>query len=394
MFEFVPGNYKWSRTALFVANITNQISEVHEIMDPLNNIPAGANQGEAWFENWSRMAERLRRLAEEDEARGWKLSASRKYLRSALYFISAEFFVDRGHPRRRQVYEDAMRMFAKGVEYSGRPTEFVEVPFEDTTFPALFIPAFQADGSPSPCMIHFDGSEDVKEFTYCAVNHGMADRGVSLLIVDHPGSGGGLRLRGLPVRHDIEVPAAACVDYLEGREDVDSDRIGIIAESLGGFYSVRSAAFEKRFKCCVAWGALWDWAATIEERKSWFPTPHDFLANLFMTDDEAELRRQVSLITLEGVADKVECPLLVVHGVNDRQVGVWAAEKTVEAAVDSPRRELKIFGFDEGGVEHCMIDNPTIGTDYMYSWIAEVLEADPAPPYPTRGQDVASSSAA
>jgi dienelactone hydrolase len=379
MFEFFPGNYKWSRNAIFAADVGGAASEVFEIAQPLNAMPEGADPGELWYESWKRMGERIENLAKEDEAANHLLSASRKFLRAALYYITAEDQLDYRQIRRLQVYEKAIECFQKGVEYSGRPTEFVEVPYEGTTLPSLFMPAYQADGSPSPCMIHFDGSEDVKELTYLAVNHGMADRGVSLLIVDHPGSGGGLRLRGLPVRHDIEVAASACVDYLEGRDDVDSDRIGIIAQSLGGYYAPRSAAFEKRLKCCVAWGALWDWAANIKERASWYPTSHEFLANLFRTEDPEELAFKVSQFTLEGVADKIECPLLVVHGENDRQIGLWAAQKTYEAAVNSPRRELKVFTFNTGGVEHCQIDNVTLATDYMYDWIAEVLEANPIP---------------
>jgi len=35
-------------------------------------------------------------------------------------------------------------------------------------------------------------------------------------------------------------------------------------------------------------------------------------------------------LTLEGVADKITCPLLVVHGENDRQIPLWHAEKTIE----------------------------------------------------------------
>ena len=36
-------------------------------------------------------------------------------------------------------------------------------------------------------------------------------------------------------------------------------------------------------------------------------------------------------MTLENVADKITCPLLIVHGENDRQMPLWHAEKTYEA---------------------------------------------------------------
>jgi fermentation-respiration switch protein FrsA (DUF1100 family) len=53
------------------------------------------------------------------------------------------------------------------------------------------------------------------------------------------------------------------------------------------------------------------------------------------------------------VAEQIECPLLVVHGGNDRRAPLWTAQRTYDAAVNSPRRELKVFRLDEGGAEHC-----------------------------------------
>ena len=58
--------------------------------------------------------------------------------------------------------------------------------------------------------------------------------------------GEALRFRSMYSSHDTEVPAGACVDYLETRSDVDPERIGIMAVSLGGYYAPRAAAFEKR----------------------------------------------------------------------------------------------------------------------------------------------------
>jgi fermentation-respiration switch protein FrsA (DUF1100 family) len=41
----------------------------------------------------------------------------------------------------------------------------------------------------------------------------------------------------------------------------------------------------------------------------------------------------------------------VVHGENDRQVPLWHAERTIEAAVNSPPRELKICRLADGAAE-------------------------------------------
>jgi fermentation-respiration switch protein FrsA (DUF1100 family) len=78
-------------------------------------------------------------------------------------------------------------------------------------------------------------------------------------------------------------------------------------------------------------------------------------------------------MTLEGIADRITCPLLVVHGERDRQVPIAQAEQTVRAAVNSPRAELRVFTQAEGGAEHVSGDlfSPTI--DFIADWVAEVL---------------------
>ena len=42
------------------------------------------------------------------------------------------------------------------------------------------------------------------------------------------------------------------MDWLEKRNDVDSDRVGIWGVSLGGYYAPRAAAFEERIKACIS----------------------------------------------------------------------------------------------------------------------------------------------
>ena len=203
-----------------------------------------------------------------------------------------------------------------------------------------------------------------------------------VLFVDHPGVGEALRLRNLTARPDTEVPAAACVDYLETRSDVDPERIGIMALSLGGYYAPRAAAFEKRLKCCVAWGAIWDYGEIYKPRlagskgtelpvSAW----SDHFKWVFGRDTLEEAAEIATHFTLEGVAEKITCPLLVVHGENDRQIPLRHAEKTIEAAVNSPGRKLKVFALTDGGAEHCQADNSAMFIDYAGHWIAETLGA-------------------
>src|SRR4029077_3813021 len=155
------------------------------------------------------------------------------------------------------LYRAMLDSFDRGVRLRGDPVLHVEIPYEGTTLPALFHLA-PGEGR-KPAMIHFDGFDVTKEWMHlCGIAREFAARGISTLMVDHPGVGSALRLKGMPVNYDSERWATGAIDWLETRDDIDASRVGVVAMSLGGYYAPRAAAFEKRLAACVAWGARWE----------------------------------------------------------------------------------------------------------------------------------------
>ena len=61
----------------------------------------------------------------------------------------------------------------------------------------------------------------------------LAQRGVSSLVVDQPGTGEALRLQGLHAVYNSEIWASKIVDWLETRDDVDPKRIGLRGRFAG-----------------------------------------------------------------------------------------------------------------------------------------------------------------
>ena len=62
-------------------------------------------------------------------------------------------------------------------------------------------------------------------------------------------------------------------------------------------------------------------------------------------------------VNLDGVAEKITVPFLICHGANDRQIPVEYARRSYEQAVNSPKRQLRIFTPEEGGAEHIGLDH-------------------------------------
>lgn len=387
MYMYFPDNYPWSMAAMMAVNLGGTMSDLDEACASVRELAAANDDraNDAWFDNWTRIAERAERQAGEAESAGHMLSAQRMYRRAAAYYMTAERMAKSADPKRIATYRKMKDMFRKGVECGGDPVEWVKVPYKDTHLNALFVPAPAGavkGGGPAPCMIHFDGLDVMKEFLYLG---GLADawnaRGISALLIDHPGVGEALREQELTLFPEVEQPAAAAVDYLEGRVDVDSGRIGIQAISLGGYYAPRAAGFEPRLKCCIAWGAIWDYGEITEGRlkggSSQLSVSHwaEHMMWVFGQKNMDDVLAVCKRMTLEEAVPNIRCPLLVVHGEGDRQIPLKMAENTVNAAVNSPRAELKVFTRDDGGIEHCQVDNPAPAVDYMADWAAEVLDA-------------------
>lgn len=384
MFEYFPTHYSWNMALLAAAQLGGEMSEIDEACRPLQELARRPNAKDdpeaqaAWIKRWSALAQKLEGFARRDEEAGHALSAGKKYLRACIYWLTAERMASHKSPAKLAMYGSMVECLGRGVRLRREPVEFVELPYEGTTLPALL---YRAPGAGrKPAMIHFDGFDVTKEWVYlCGISREFAARGVSTLMVDHPGVGAALRLQGMPVNLDSERWASAALDWLARRDDIDAKRVGVVAMSLGGYYAPRAAAFEKRLAACVAWGARWDNAGShgrilrdpnaARSVTGW--VEHALWYYGAKTTDEAY--DKIAKMTLEGIVDRITCPLLVVHGAADRQVPLEQAERTVREAVNSSRSELRIFTAEEGGAEHVGGDlfSPTI--DYVADWVAEVL---------------------
>ena len=386
MFEYFPTHYSWNMGLLMALQLGGELSEIDEACRPLAALASKPNAKDdpqanaAWLENWEKLARKVEAFAKRDEAAGHGLTAGKKYLRAFIYYFTAERMASHKTPQKLELYGAMIAAFNKGVALRREPLEFVAIPYEGTTLPALFYPAPGAGRR--PCMIHFDGFDVTKEWMFLGGTvREFAARGVSTLMVDHPGIGATLRLQGIPVNYDSERWAKASMDYLETRADVDAKRVGVIAMSLGGYYAPRAAAFEPRLAACVAWGARWDndgsHGRILRDPNAARSVTHwvDHALWYYGAATTGEAAQKIAQMTLAGVVDKITCPLLVAHGAGDRQVPIEQAERTVREALNSPRRELRLFTAEEGGVEHVGGDNMSPTIDYMADWIAEVLQA-------------------
>ncbi|MCG8440971.1 MAG: alpha/beta hydrolase, partial [Caulobacterales bacterium] len=175
MFHYFPDNYAWSNIVQCALSLGGEIGEIHQICEPLKAIQGekSADANAKSFEAWLAMAERVESLAERDESLGNKLSASRKYFRATVYYLFAEMQTTMRSDKKIPTYLSGQRTFKKGVTLAGEKVEWVDVPYEGTTLPGLFVPA-KTDRMKAPCVVHFDGFDWNKELMYALERQDMA----------------------------------------------------------------------------------------------------------------------------------------------------------------------------------------------------------------------------
>lgn len=380
MFRYFPKNYVWNLSVDLSIEMGARIGEIEEMCAPLlaASEHPDADGTRAFRDSWSKMADKLCRLAAEDEARGRLLSAGEKYLRAANYYLTCERLQAQGAEGRKALYKRFLDVFAAGLHHSRANCQRVEIPYGDKTLAGLYVRAEGVSG-PAPLLLQVNGLDSTKEMKYLVgLPQWLAKRGVSSLVVDQPGTGEALRLHNMKARFDSEHWASRIVDWLEQQPDVDASRIGMEGVSLGGYYCPRAVAFEPRFACGVVWGANHDWRDVQKrrlEREGDFPVPHywDHVRWVWGGGDIPAFMRIAEDVHLDGVLDRIRVPFLVTHGEKDSQIPLKWAHHTYEQLVNSPRRELKIFTDLEGGVQHSSFDNSINAGQFIADWVAETL---------------------
>ncbi|MGE5523645.1 MAG: alpha/beta hydrolase family protein [Rhodospirillaceae bacterium] len=378
--EEFPGNFAWSNAAMVTKGMAPYgavaMAEIDRVCERLRS---REQEPDAWREEWCRMGERLEAIARQAAAERREMTAGHCYLRSGMYYFTGERFVYPG-PQKREIGRKAIECQQAGLLRCYPEMQRVEVPYEETTLPALFLRAQHVEG-PAPTVVVFDGMDNCKEMSVLFAGLEFSKRGWNTLAIDGPGQGESLRLRELYARHDYEVPGAAAYDYVASRADVDPRRVVVMGYSFGGYYAARIAAIDERYAAGVAMSALhWDlhgFQAEVKRKqgadpKSVAQSTFHFRWIMGHLDDADTALEKAKRFSLVDVAPRIECPFLVVHGENDRIVPVASAHKLYEA-IGAKQKTLKIFTAEEGGSYHAQADNRQLGIDYIADWIASRL---------------------
>ncbi len=332
-----------------------------------------------WTNGFAERGRVLGAMARDCEAAGRLVSAQSLYQRGSALLAIAEWSMQLD-PDKVKIFEESREQALKAIALSGTRFERVAIPYGDQVLDGIFYPA-EGEG-PRPVAVCFNGLHSYMEWFW---QNGLVDsllkRGVSVLTFDCPGSGSARFYKNLHMEPETEKYGGAAVDWVLTRRDIDPGLIASVGCSFGGYRAVRAASVDQRFRCCLAWGALYETPQARAVREGKEPTAPITLSGLDVptllwftgVNSMDEFLAKRTRFTLANVLPRLACDLAVFHGAHDMQVPLSAAERVIEEAANARSRELMVFTYEDGGEQHCHLDNLPTALNQMADWVAERL---------------------
>jgi 2,6-dihydroxypseudooxynicotine hydrolase len=316
-----------------------------------------------WCREWCATATGHEKFAQEAEAQGNRQSATESYLLAAM----AYHFACNNFPQDLEQYVPAhnkrVALYAKAAPYLDPPAERHEVPFRHFRMPAyLRVPP---GAERPPVVVIISGLESTKEEAR-TMEDGFLRRRMATFTFDGPGQGESWFQGGMIV--DFERATSAVIDYLEKLPQVDAQRLGVFGPSMGGYLAPRSAASDERIKACTFAGGMYDRRRVVER----LDDPFEFarVAHIWKVYEKKQLADLNRQCTLEGLAPKIHCPLLIVHGTKD--FIPLEQPKRIYAEASGPKEMVVLEG-----ANHVCNNMPFRYRPLIGDFLAKQLHAEP-----------------
>jgi 2,6-dihydroxypseudooxynicotine hydrolase len=332
-------------------------------VDPndLQRLVARIERWDDWCRIWCAEAARHENLAQEAAEHNRNVTASESSLRASIYYHYAKHLFAHDADQYLAAHQRMLTCYRRGAAGVDPQVERITIPFERATMVGNL--RRPADPARPPVAILLPGLDACKEELH-AWSDAFVRRGMATLAIDGPGQGE--TAFQLPITNRWGAVIGAVIDVLERRSDVDGSNVAVVGQSLGALYAPLAAAFEPRIKACVSNCGPFDFGAVLPTMPA--ASQETFRVRSY-AKTVAEARDIARGLTLEGVAQRINCPLLVVFGAGDKLISVSEGERLASAA--SGPTELVVF--EEGN--HVCFNISYKFRPLTADWTAEHLNA-------------------
>lgn len=310
------------------------------------------------------LGERTRLRASEAERCGNTNEARTLYHRAAIYFLLGDWYTCDPLEIRKN-YRLMLPSYDRFRQLCDPPIEKVEIPFATgSIFGYYRLPP--SGMAPFPAVVMVQGNDEVKEFNYRFENMAL-ERGIAILNIDPPGWGeSGLSGNRFDSAASYQKAMNLAVDFLQSRPEITPEAVGVFGVSFGGLLAPFAAGLEPRFAAVVGMGGP---MIDLNRVRRSIPMAQARRAYLYTgARNRQELEAWTDSINFEAVLQKVQCPVLIVHGENDELVDVTHAREIVRFV--KGKKELKIIPNGDHMCTHALENE--VGP-YMFDWLAHHL---------------------
>mgnify|MGYP000934277288 CR=1 FL=1 len=373
---------------------TSGASDIGEVISTANKILEG--DFESWCTEWTKLAKRIHAFADECYSKGHLVSAKQAYLRASNYYRAAEFYLHENpnDPRIAELYNAGIECFSQVMKLNKPVIEAVKIPYENTTLPGHF---YHVGDEKRPVLVLINGFDGTKEEFYGLAMSAL-EYGMNFFTFEGPGQGEAVCRQHLYFRYDYEKVVTPVIDYLISRKETDASSIVLMGESFGGYLAPRAAAYEKRIAACIANGGVYDFMGFRRPSNSSREDLFKYVCNnpekidnsmckemekssemkwaishgmyVFGAKTPAEFMSKTENYYLKGVAEKIECPTLVIDVENE---GYFKGQAKLLYDDLKCKKNFMLFTKEEGAEEHCQVGAKLIAGERIFNWIETIL---------------------
>jgi alpha-beta hydrolase superfamily lysophospholipase len=304
---------------------------------------------------------------------------------AATYLRASEFLIPPDDDRKIPIYKEFIALFDKAFENEN--FERHQVPFNNSFLSAIKIPAKTSPAKGT--IIGIPGFDAFIEEFYAIWDY-FAANGYDFIAFEGPGQGGSRRLYQQYFDHDYEKPTKAILDYFNVE---DATALGV---SMGGYWIMRAAAYEKRISRVIAMPPLYDWLEMTNRFNAklakWFlkykcltnffvklkmyvgTIKHTINNALFIQNKTAPYQavKWMMAMNKEHISSHlIDQDVLLLVGENDAFQPKILLQKQKEALINAKSVTTRIFSKAEQADQHCQIGNLNIVLETMLDWLAQ-----------------------
>ncbi|KAI1376630.1 alpha/beta-hydrolase [Hypoxylon crocopeplum] len=394
MFKLSPDESFHFELVRLLAHTAYNGADVAEILIAAGEIVPG--DFESWYAAFNRRAERV--LSHVKDLKD-PVSIRDAMFRASTYSRAADFFLHGNwdDPRIVSLWKRQAECFDKAIALLPVPGYRTHVKADGFDVPIIVFPAAkEGDRVKRPTIILGNGYDGSMEEIYHMHGAAALERGYNVVVYDGPGQPTVRRNQGLGFIHNWETVVSPILDFLETLSFVDMTKVGILGYSMGGYLAARAAAFDQRIAAVFQIDGLYDFTRTPifspEVGLGRFGDAKDLAGTLAMLDNpkvptglrwalghglwafnaqtRAEFLEKAGKFSLEGVADRIKCPVFVGDAQDDM---FFLGQPQLVAEALGDKATLVTLTKEDGAGEHCHVGTSRYTSALMYDWFEEKM---------------------